>query len=107
MLRLILIVILIATELNYLIHHPRVIKTPPVFLWMALTIISILFLFNPHTLPFSLPLQTAAFLTLWILIARKKAKRQKKWPRRPRPPQPRQTTKESRADRIIKKIISP
>jgi membrane protein implicated in regulation of membrane protease activity len=107
MLRTIAIALLIASQLGYLIRHPRVIKTLPALIWIALTIAAILFLLNEKTLPFALPLEGVAFALLSILLSRKKPPRPKKRPREGRGPRPKTTRREDRVDRIIKKITSP
>jgi len=98
--------ILILGVAGSLLRQPHLIKTPPVLTWIGLTIISIIFLFNQHTLPFALPLQAVALATLSIMLSRKKKNLQKKWPRGQRPTGPAGVRRKGRTDMIIGKMIS-
>jgi membrane protein implicated in regulation of membrane protease activity len=107
MLYLIAAAILVLRVAGCLLRQPQLIKKPPALTWIALTIISILFLFNHHTLPFALPLQAVAFAAFSLMLSHHKKQQQKKGPRGSRRPRQQTQINGGRVDRIIEKITSP
>lgn len=74
MFRFVAYLFLVAVQVDYLLRHPKVIKTPLALIWLGLTLASFLMLFNDFTLPFSFLLGMSSFVILSFMVSRKKEK---------------------------------